>query len=649
MTRSGEPVRTLGYPARLFPGSLVRVAALVARRRQRGRGSALAAGRAGATVGRLVARAASVTVIGTMVLLGPLGQVEGRAAGSLVVTPSTATAPPDEVTLSGECPGIEVKVEDIEVEVAEQSYVTRYPTTLRVTLVGQPGVFEDIALDDGKFTDETFDLPDGLPPGDHTFAAQLLPEPSDSETAGLEFECDPTTTLTILPPDVPATLELDPERGDVGATVTATGTCPTSFEVTDVRFDEAVVGSATVDSSTGVLSAVEFPIPEVDPGSHAVSTSCGGQAPFEVPPPPAIPATLELDPVGGVVGDTVTARGTCPVSSEVVSVSFGGEQVGSADVDPRTGQFGPIDVTVPDVGLGPVTVQTDCGARQTFTVTLPTAPSTSPITTPATTTPGSTTPGGTVPGATTPGSTIPGGTVPGASTPGSTIPGGTAPGATTPGSTIPGGTAPGATTPGSTIPGAITPGATTPPISTPPTTPATATVPGAAGASGRTFTPPAETVTPDGRVRIVVPDLAGLTESEVIAALGDRLTLANPTGKVGRVSSQVPPPRTLVDPASAVSVVLAPDPDPGSSWLPVALVVVAVAGLTGALVYSERLRRRHAREKHWLDSDVRAELQAEEQDVLAVPERSVASLEVRVAVRRDPARLEFQEVGDAHD
>jgi PASTA domain len=409
---------------------------------------------------RFVARAALVSVIGATLLLGPLGQVDGQAAESLTVTPPTATAPLKAVTLSGECAGIEI-------EETEQNYIIRYPTMLRVTMVGQQGLFKDIPLEDGRFSDKTFNLPDGLPPGDYEFSAQLRPEAPDSQAAGLHFTpCDPTATLTILPPEVPATVNLDPDRGEVGGTVTATG--------------------------------------------------------------------------------------TCPVSSEVVTVYFGEDSVGSAAVAPDTGQFGPVDFTVPNVDLGPVTVATDCGAEQTFTVTLPT-----------------------------------------------------------------------------------TPRMTT----TPPTTTAPSPTP----------TPPVKTVTTDG-VQIVVPDLAGLTEPEVIAALGDRLRLANPTGGTGRVSSQVPPPGTLVEPASAVSVVLASDPDPDreSSWLPLVLVAVAVAVMVAALVSFERLRRRHAREKRWLDSDVRTELQAEESELPAGPDRSVPGLDVRLGVRRDPARLEFQEVSDAH-
>src|SRR4051794_14390361 len=310
---------------------------------------------------RFVARAALVIVIAATLLLGPLGQVDGRAAGSMDVVPRTATAPLDAVTLSGGGPGQQI---GDPAEQGSETYVV-YPTMLRVTLVGQQGFSQDIALENGQFSGETFDLPEGLPPGDYEFSAQLLPEPSDSQAADVHFTpCDPTATLAILPPDVRATLNLDPERGDVGDSVTATGTCPTSNETTEVRFDDAVVGTATVNVSTGVISPVNLSVPDVHPGPHAVSTSCGGRAPFEVPPPPSVPATLLLEPASGVVGAAVTATGTCPVSSKVVRVYFGEESAGSAAVDPRTGQFGPVQFTVPNDGLGPVTVRTDCDARQ---------------------------------------------------------------------------------------------------------------------------------------------------------------------------------------------------------------------------------------------------------------------------------------------
>jgi hypothetical protein len=105
----------------------------------------------------------------------------------------------------------------------------RYPTMLRVTMDDQPEFFKDIPLEDGHFSGETFDLPDVLPPREYRFSAQLRPEPPNSPTAGLPFTpCDPTATLTVLPRVVLATLDLEPDRGAVGDTVTATGTCPTS-------------------------------------------------------------------------------------------------------------------------------------------------------------------------------------------------------------------------------------------------------------------------------------------------------------------------------------------------------------------------------------------------------------------------------------
>src|SRR4051794_2993165 len=98
---------------------------------------------------RFVARAALVIVIAATLLLGPLGQVDGRAAGSMDVVPRTATAPLDAVTLSGGCPGQQI---GDPVEQGSETFV--YPTMLRVTLVGQQGFSQDITLENGQFSGE---------------------------------------------------------------------------------------------------------------------------------------------------------------------------------------------------------------------------------------------------------------------------------------------------------------------------------------------------------------------------------------------------------------------------------------------------------------------------------------------------------------
>jgi hypothetical protein len=190
-----------------------------------------------------------------------------------------------------------------------------------------------------------------------------------------------------------------------------------------------------------------------------------------------------------------------------------------------------------------------------------------------------------------------------------------------------------------------TPGtATTAPGTT--TAPRTGAASSTVASSTVAATTPTASTSPDNGL-IAVPDLTGLTERQAFAALGDQLTLANPSGDEGQIRTQVPPPGTLVEPASAVTVVLADVPKPSS--LPLLLVAALVGAMIGALLYSDRLRRRRRRERRWVDSQVRTDMRAQQAEVSAVPDRSEPGLDLRLEVRRDPARLQFQEAGNVHD
>src|SRR3954452_13864379 len=162
-------------------------------------------------------------------------------------------------------------------------------------------------------------------------------------------------------------VSLDRDSGRVGDNVSASGTCPTSSETVELFFDGLVVGSATVDGSTGAFGPVGFPVPRVDAGSHNVTTSCGASASFRVPP--EIRPTLSLDTVSGTGGDDVTATGTCPLSSDVVTLSFRGDPVGSAELDAGTGAFAVV-FPVPAGARDAARVTTDCGGAADFTVTV---------------------------------------------------------------------------------------------------------------------------------------------------------------------------------------------------------------------------------------------------------------------------------------
>jgi hypothetical protein len=312
-----------------------------------------------------------------------------------------------------------------------------------------------------------------------------------------------------------------------------------------------------VDSSTGEFDPVDFDVPAVGTGGHAVTTDCGGAASFDVLPVGVIPATLELDPAQGKLGVDVTATGTCPLDHSDVTLFLDDRTVATTDGDPETGEF---QVVFPMLGLeGPThTVTTSCGATEEFTVLFP-SPSTSRV--------GPGTGGGQ----------------------------------------------------------------------------GTSTAPRGRPNRPRSQLPtPTAIDTPQG-LRIVVPDLTGLTEDEVITALGDQLTLDQRTGGPGVVTRQLPLPGTLVEPASEVSILLA-EPEvaalqSGTNRFPLAVVTILVGALISALLFGDRVRRRHARERRWVDTDVRTELETAEPALPDVPDGSAPGLDVRLELHRDPKHL----------
>jgi hypothetical protein len=151
-----------------------------------------------------------------------------------------------------------------------------------------------------------------------------------------------------------------------------------------------------------------------------------------------------------------------------------------------------------------------------------------------------------------------------------------------------------------------------------------------------TFPPPARTETPTG-TRIVVPDLTGLTEDQAVEALDGVLVLGNPTGRDGHVRQQDPLPGTLVEPASAVTILLSGPPPP--SRLPLVLLGVLVAAAVAGMLAGRHVRRRRRREERWVREQVRTELQPQKAVLSVVPDHVVPGLDVRLEVHRHPARL----------
>ncbi|GAA4487252.1 hypothetical protein GCM10023094_45350 [Rhodococcus olei] len=200
------------------------------------------------------------------------------------------------------------------------------------------------------------------------------------------------------------TLALSPDHASAGDSVTATIAC----------FD-GTIGSATqalyVDSPGGGMipltrrqtataeitsATATFTVPDnIEPGSHTLSTTCGGQASFTVDrTTPTEPPALTVTPTAGKPGSEITYRGTnLPECDGRWSVEFDGTSLGqvSGEVAERghretvPADAGPGTRVAALVCRGGPTVSTDfiVGRATPPTTTTTTTTTTGPVTTPA--------------------------------------------------------------------------------------------------------------------------------------------------------------------------------------------------------------------------------------------------------------------------
>jgi hypothetical protein len=155
-------------------------------------------------------------------------------------------------------------------------------------------------------------------------------------------------------------------------------------------------------------------------------------------------------------------------------------------------------------------------------------------------------------------------------------------------------------------------------------------------------TPPTD---PPDPALVVVPDLTGLTEAEAIAVLGEQLVLANPTGDVGRVARQDPPPFARVRAGSPVTIVLEPGLVADGSWSPVVVGGLGLGVLLALLAAAAVVHavRRRGRERRWLSEHVVVEPAADALQLSDAPRGAVRGLDVDLEVRR------LQEVSDGRE
>jgi hypothetical protein len=218
-------------------------------------------------------------------------------------------------------------------------------TYSNVTIVLGPGFDGD---GDGDLTD--LDYPGTLPSG--------VTQTRDWSLCG-----SPQPPPTPAPPSVAG---FSPTSGDVGTSVTITGSSFTG--ATAVGFN-GTSAPFTLDSDTQITSAVpngatSGPISVVTPGGTATSSSS-----FTVGEPPPItppPSITEFSPTSGVVGTSVTITGSSFTGATAVGFN-GTSAFFSVDTDTR------ITATVPSGATsGPISVVTPGGSASSaseFTVT----------------------------------------------------------------------------------------------------------------------------------------------------------------------------------------------------------------------------------------------------------------------------------------
>lgn len=161
-------------------------------------------------------------------------------------------------------------------------------------------------------------------------------------------------------------LSISPTKGVVGTEVKITGSGFDDNKDITIKF-----GTSTVDisegsedtSSSGALTSY-FLVPEIAKGSYTITVTVGSDkatAKFTVEP------KMTISPSSGSIGDTVKVTGTGFTKSTDVTITFGGDEVGTGETD-SSGSF-EATFEVPEVAPGTHEVKADTASAE-FTITI---------------------------------------------------------------------------------------------------------------------------------------------------------------------------------------------------------------------------------------------------------------------------------------
>lgn len=173
---------------------------------------------------------------------------------------------------------------------------------------------------------------------------------------------------------VPARIALSPAIGSVGTSVTVSGAYFAASSAMTIKYDGTQVATTTTTISGTIPSGVVFTVPASAFGAHDVTaTDASGNSAtntFGV-----VSASININPVIGPTGTTVTVSGQSFKANSVMTIKFAGTAVTTSPATVTTdtaGSFSGVTFAVPSATPGAKTVQaTDAdgnSASATFVV-----------------------------------------------------------------------------------------------------------------------------------------------------------------------------------------------------------------------------------------------------------------------------------------